>query len=183
MRRLVGVLVAALVFAFCVSDELAARPRGSSVLEPLADDGMCDLISDSSVEQVLGTGITAKQGLKSGSVERGVGFSCGYNTAWMTARLSNPRPEVSSQEFVDREFTNLTLDWRPVGEYEDVPGLGNRAAYGRHVMGGEYVDHWKLCVLFDIDGERLALTFTVHGPAALDQLRPLAEEAMTNLAG
>ena len=66
---------------------------------------------------------------------------------------------------------------------EEVLDLGTSARFGQNVTIEEYVGSWHLSVLFDVDGERLLLTLTVAGPVELDQLRPLAEEALSNLTG
>jgi hypothetical protein len=178
-----------LVLAACSSGDGGARePRESSVLERLSDADACDLISDASVEKAFEDKIGGKHGLKHGRVDDStLRVECDYQIPLLSTDVSTTRPEETDQEIVDSAFRDWTMegpiDERPVREYEEVPDLGIRAGFGQNAHYGQYADAWKLCVLFDVDGERLELTLSVTGPAELDQLRPLAEEALFELTG
>lgn len=184
MLRLVGVCAAALVLAACSStDGPAVKAPEASVLELLSDDGACEVIRDRSVEKAFGVKVKNKRGWKHGRVEAALTYECDYDVPMLSTDLLTTHQEDSDQEVLDRAFTDMTKEWRPVGEYEEVPDLGTSARFGRDATLGEYVNQWMLCVLFNVDGERLRLNLTVAGSVKLDQLRPLAKEVLANLTG
>lgn len=188
LRPVLAVCAAALVLAACSPEDGAPeRTPKSPVLERrLSDAGPCSLISDAAVEKAIGDKVAGTLDVKNGRVESVVTYECDYHTheiSSLSTHLSSTRPEDSDQEVLDRAFIDTLKEERPVTEYTEVPDLGTSARFGQNVTIEKYVGSWKLSVLFDVDGERLLLTLTAADPVELDQLRPLAEEALSNLAG
>lgn len=158
------------------------------MLERMGEGGVCDLISDASVEKALGDKIGGKHGLKHGRVDGStLSVECDYEIPLLATHVRMTSPEATDQEIVDDAFRDFTMAGpiheRPVREYEQVLDLGIRAGFGQDAHYGQYADAWKLCVLFDVDGERLELILSVVGRTERDQLRPLAEEALSELTG
>lgn len=152
----------------------------------LSDAGACGLISDAAVKEAFGDKVAGTLDVKHGRVDSVVTYECDYDTdgiPGLSTDLSTTSPGDSDQEVLDRAFVDMTKEERPVGTYEDVPDLGTSARFGQNATIGQYVGSWQLGVLFDVDGERLLLTLTVAGPVELVQVRPLAEEVLSNLAG
>jgi hypothetical protein len=192
LRRVVAVCAAALVLAACTSEAGAPEktpeetPESSVLDRRLSDTGACSLTSDAAVEKAFGAKVTRVLDVKHVRVEHGEAYECDYGIdgiSHLSTVLSTTSPEDSDQEVLDRVFTDTIKEERPVTEYEEVPDLGTSARFGQNVTIEKYVGSWKLCVLSDLGGERLLLTLTAPDPVELDQLRPLAEEALSNLAG
>jgi len=188
LRPVVAVCAAVLVLAASSSEGgVPAKTPESSVLERrLRDAGACGLISDAAVEKAFGGKVAGTLDVKPGRVESVVTYECDYGIDGITrlsTALSTTSPEDSDQEVLDRVFTDTIKEERPVTEYAEVPDLGTSARFGQNVTIEKYVGSWKLSVLFAVGGERLLLTLTTPGPVEPDQLRPLAEEAMSSLAG
>lgn len=155
------------------------------MLQRLPDDGACALISDAAVEKALGVDTAGKRGMKHGRVQRILSYDCDYDRAIPSLRISvsTTYPEQSDEEILDRHFEDDTKEWRPVGEYEEVPGLGTSARLGPIPEYETSSEQWQLVALCDVEGERLLVTLTANFVETGDPLRALAQEAMSTLGG
>lgn len=154
------------------------------MIEGLGDDGACELISDAAVADAFGVEVERKQGIASGRLDSNLSYTCDFEPGIMNIRLSTTTAGEPDREILDRWFSDGTKQERPVMDYEDVPDLGVSAGFGRNANLGGHTDSWRLVSLFEIDGERLMFSLTRNfEQPTVDQLRPLVEELMSNLAG
>lgn len=155
------------------------------MLERLADDGACALVSDAAVEKALAVETSGKHGMRHGRVQTVLTYECAYDRAIPSLQISvsSTYPEQSDQEILDRWFRDRSKQDRPVTEYEDVPDLGRSARLGPIPHYALFRKHWQLVALCEVEGERLLLRLMVYSVADGDPLRGLARDAISALAG
>lgn len=188
-RVVVSVCAAVLVLAACSSEgtDTGQDPQPptqeSSGLEALTEQRMCDLLSDEAIEKVFDTKVEGREGMKRGRAPISLSYECSYDSDGFPAvstDLTTTRSSESDQEVLDGVFADRTHEDRAVGPYQEVPGLGTLAGFGRDATLGKAVNASTLGVVFTVDSERLLLTISVTGQAELEQVRPLAEELLAN---
>lgn len=198
-RVAAAVCVAALTLVSCSSAGGGAEPadggstpgEATSVVEKLTGDKMCELLSTATIERELGVKVEQSEGKERGRapVMQSPYFlsrECDYDTDELpglnTDLTTQWDEDTSDQEVLDGVFTDRTEESKPVGDYEQVPGLGVIAGFGKNaVLSQANVAASDLGVVLRIGDERLLLTVSATGKATLAQLRPLVEELVKNL--
>lgn len=198
-RVAAAVCVAALTLVSCSSEGGGAEPadggstpgEATSVVEKLTGDKMCELLSTATIERELGVKVEQSEGKERGRapVMQSPYFlsrECDYDTDELpglnTDLTTQWDEDTSDQEVLDGVFTDRTEESTPVGDYEQVPGLGVIAGFGKNaVLSQGDIAASDLGVVLRIGDERLLLTVSATGKATLEQLRPLAEELVKNL--
>lgn len=146
---------------------------------------MCELLNAATIEKSFDTEVKGGAGRQRGKQPLFLSTECRYETDGfpsLATELITTRPGKSDQEVLDGVFADRAAEDAAVGEYEQVPGLGTLAGFGRNAtMGGAGLNAWDLGVVHTAGGERLLLTVAVVGKAELDQVRPLAQELLANL--
>ena len=200
-RRVVALAcVAALAAGACSSDE-NATPADShdveheaavesservSLLEKLSEDDMCALVDERSVAKAFNTTVDDAEGVSRGRVPPLLTLECTYDSDGfprVATVLDSVDPDANDKQALDEMFTDLLGDQGEVGAYQKVSGLGSHAGFGRDAtLSGGGINGWNLSVIGEVDAERVLLTVSITGgKATLAQVRPLAEEMLTNL--
>lgn len=199
VRLAIASCVAAVTLAGCASggDPVSGTPAGSdsekssSALEKVTADQLCGMLSDDAIAKALDVEVKGTKTREWGRApEMKTPYSLHRHCKYQTDGFPSLSTDLSTQ-WNDREsdaqvlegvFTDITDESKPVGEYEQVQGLGEIAGFGSDAtLSGADVAGRHLAIVFRAGQERLLLTLTTLGRAKLDQLRPLADELLGNV--
>lgn len=157
----------------------------SSVIEKLAGNELCGLLTNDSIKRALGVKtVEGGTAVRRGRLPVFLSDECRYDTNGfpsLSTRVVTTRPRDSDQDVLDDVFTDRTQEDERVVPYRRVPGVGSLAGFGRDPVLSQALKSWDLGVVAVVAGERLLITLSVTGDAELDQLRPLAELLLKNL--
>lgn len=170
------------------SEQTSAEPGEQiSLIEGLSTDDMCALVDEQSVAKAFDYAVAGSEGISRGRVPPFLLLECKYDgdgLPTVATTLESVDPDLSDKQALDKAFTDLLEENEKPGSYEQVPGLGSRAGFGREAtMAGGGINAWNLCIIEEVGNERVLLTVSVNGgDATLAQVRPLAKQMLSNLA-
>lgn len=201
MIRAVGAACAlVLVLAACSDDpdDTPAETSASESAEPvsalaeLTGDDLCAALPGETIEEHLGVAVAGNEGQERGRapVMRTPYFlsrECDYDTDGLPGLRTSLSTEwdesTSDAEILDKVFTDVSAEPESVGDYDEISDLGVTAGYGDDaLLASADLAGSVLGVVLRAGEERLLLTMSTTGSATLEQLRPLADELMANLA-
>jgi hypothetical protein len=166
-------------------------PEQETALEGLTPERLCELLPDDTIEQTLDVVVKKAGGRQSGRPPI-LSKTCRYSLEFSLQEVETLPPAVTTNlkqtgdksvdEVLERAFTDLVDENKPVTPFERVEGLGEGAGYGdAPLLAGQELPESQLVVVFTAGDEQLSFDVTVTPKTPLEKLTPLAEDLLTAL--